>query len=61
MNIGYSIVIQVHSPKHILMGIKCDGIDESMRGTSIKIYTTIEGAIHIMATKIWVMRNTIKS
>ena len=58
---GYSIVIRVHPQKSVLMGIKTDGIDESVRGSSLKLYTTVEGAIHIMATKIWAMKSTIKS
>ena len=59
MNRGYSIVIQVHSHKYILMGIKCDGIDESMRNSSIHLYNNDE-AIEIMTQKIYTMRSTIK-
>ena len=41
------------------MGIKCDGIDESMRNSSIHLYNNDE-AIEIMTQKIYTMRNTIK-
>lgn len=59
-NVGYSIVVRVYSQKNVLMGIKCDGVDESMRGSSIKVYSTIEDAIEVMTQKIWAMRSSIK-